>query len=500
MIRLLIVDDERAIREFLRDMIPWETLGIAVVGLCKNGVEAYDAILDEYPDIVFTDIRMPGLSGLELISRVKSAQLNIQFVILSGHAEFEFAKEAMRWGVRHYLLKPTNPDQIVEIMKQVAANCYQARSHSAVEERDHALLKRMEQSVVRGLLTEALTSDAPLEEILKRSNQHMDLTNTAYELCYFYYVAPEQQTQVMDAVMAVHASFAQDVPLHSVYVNQALIVFFVSYCADYGALDTALARAADKAEYQRQSYDSFAALLRVLVPKLLRFDNIYLRSGQQGVRINNASRMIHACDEAVSALSRCTCEEQGVLLARIRDQLNATQDVPFLHTLASALLIKYASLCGFSNAQTGLSEIDFESEADPAQLRELIVSKLSEMSALRLKENENAEGDLVRQIKRYVQMNLSNPDLSLKWLAENHLFMNVDYVSKQFAQRTGEKFSAYLTRKRMELARELLKTGDTAHIYDVATRVGCGNNPQYFSQIFKRSTGMTPTEYIRSIK
>ena len=122
MLRLLIADDERVIREMIHDLIDWNSLGIEVVGLCKNGIEAYDMVLDEYPDIVLTDIKMPGLSGLELIQKVSELNQNIQFIILSGYGEFEYAKEAMQYGVRHYLLKPCNEYQIIDIMKQVTAD------------------------------------------------------------------------------------------------------------------------------------------------------------------------------------------------------------------------------------------------------------------------------------------------------------------------------------------------------------------------------------------
>lgn len=75
-----------------------------MIGLCKNGIEAYDMILDESPDIVLTDIRMPGMGGLELIRKIRQTDLQIQFIILSGYGEFEYAKEAMSYGIRHYLL------------------------------------------------------------------------------------------------------------------------------------------------------------------------------------------------------------------------------------------------------------------------------------------------------------------------------------------------------------------------------------------------------------
>ncbi len=242
MLRMIIVDDERAIREALRVMLDWNALGIEPVGLYKNGAEAFDAILDEYPDIVLTDIKMPALSGLELLSRTRAAGIDSVFVILSGYAEFEFAKQAMRYGVRHYLLKPIGGEQLKAVMEEVRSEC---------------------------LLRAASSPPAP---------------------------------------------------------------------------------------------------------------------------------------------------------------------------------------------------------AHPSS------------------------GDLVRLIKTYVRDNISDPTLSLKGLSETRLYMNADYVSKQFAKKTGERFSAYVTRKRVELAMALLTCPDL-RITEVAEQTGFGNNIQYFSRIFKKSTGITPSEY-----
>ncbi|NLP46944.1 MAG: helix-turn-helix domain-containing protein, partial [Epulopiscium sp.] len=107
--------------------------------------------------------------------------------------------------------------------------------------------------------------------------------------------------------------------------------------------------------------------------------------------------------------------------------------------------------------------------------------------------------DFIEKTLKYIDKHLSDSNLSLKWIAENYLYMNVDYLSKQFVKQTGYKFSHYLTSKRIEKAKQLLLESSTEKIYIIAEQVGCGNNPQYFSQIFKKYTGITPTEYIKKM-
>ena len=106
MFKLIIADDERLIREALSATIDWKSHDIELAGVCRNGIEAYDMILDESPDIVLTDIRMPGMNGLDLIKRTHEAGIPAQFILLSGYGEFEYAKTAMQYGVKPYILKP----------------------------------------------------------------------------------------------------------------------------------------------------------------------------------------------------------------------------------------------------------------------------------------------------------------------------------------------------------------------------------------------------------
>ena len=83
--KLLIADDEKLIREAIVELIDWEALDIQITASCKNGMETLDAIMDTAPDIVMTDIRMPGLDGLDLIEKLQSLDSHIQFIIHHSH-------------------------------------------------------------------------------------------------------------------------------------------------------------------------------------------------------------------------------------------------------------------------------------------------------------------------------------------------------------------------------------------------------------------------------
>lgn len=100
----------------------------------------------------------------------------------------------------------------------------------------------------------------------------------------------------------------------------------------------------------------------------------------------------------------------------------------------------------------------------------------------------------------YVHQNLSDPELSLKKIAETELFMNVGYLSRQFQKYVGCKFSAFLAQTRIEEAKRIMATDPNATVQDVAVAVGCGNNPQYFSLLFKKHTGCKAIDYIKMMR
>ena len=102
----------------------------------------------------------------------------------------------------------------------------------------------------------------------------------------------------------------------------------------------------------------------------------------------------------------------------------------------------------------------------------------------------------IKDLIDYLHKHLDDQNLTLKWIADNYLYMNVNYVGKRFQKETGQKFSNYLVEMRIQRAKELFMTRRDIKIQDVAQLVGCGNNPYYFTKIFKKATGMTPSAFI----
>ena len=115
MLKVLIIDDEPYVREGLKHIIDWQENGFEICGEASDGDEGYSKILELKPDIILIDIQMPGKLGLDIIKEAKENGVNSKFIIVSGYSNFDYAKKAIKYGVKDYLLKPIDEEELLEI-------------------------------------------------------------------------------------------------------------------------------------------------------------------------------------------------------------------------------------------------------------------------------------------------------------------------------------------------------------------------------------------------
>lgn len=128
MYRVVIIDDEPIIVEGISRMVPWEKYNCRVTATANDGMEGADMIREQKPDIVITDISMPGQSGLEMIAGLRSEFPNMMISILTGYRNFDFAQKAIWLGVTRYLLKPSNMEEIEEALHSMTEKLDEIRN------------------------------------------------------------------------------------------------------------------------------------------------------------------------------------------------------------------------------------------------------------------------------------------------------------------------------------------------------------------------------------
>lgn len=504
MIKLLIADDEQIIRDTISTSIEWGKYGIKLIGTASNGLEAYNIILDEYPDIVLTDIRMPGLSGLELIERIKKINHDTEFIILSGYDDFTYAQEAMKFGVKQYLLKPSNELQIIEAIQLTIKDVIARRVSSKANTMDRNIIWTLMNYM---LSFENLPDEGKeVAEIYRPYESFIDFYSEPYELYYQFYVEPTKYQEIALKIQTIFQVARPGCMLIYIYVHNTLIIFFKSFGDSLSTMEAEMEQLKVNHKYHefqfsRKSFRNLMSLLNEIIRKIRRYDTIhYSIDGTMFIPICNYQNILFEFSKSLDKLKSSEPCSMSKELAFYRKILEPVSDKDLLLQIASysfMQLILHYSPSNVMLVTDELVRLNKQKNIDEIQ-REIMDFIERTISNYVL---ESHELSVSNQIKIRVSENLENPDLSLKWIAENFMYMNVDYLSRRFLVETGEKFSKYLIRQRIERSKLLFheyKSEDKIRI--VTELVGCGNNPQYFNLIFKRETGMTPINYIKSIQ
>ncbi|UQZ86086.1 putative response regulatory protein [Paenibacillus konkukensis] len=137
MYKILAADDEEDTRDTLCNCFPWESVGFTVVHQAGNGLEALSYLEANPVDVLLCDIRMPMMSGLELCKQIHQRRMGVRIVLLSAYRDFEYAREAMTYGVSHYMLKPAKYDDIVGVFTQLKTALDEAKDSLAAEAAEH---------------------------------------------------------------------------------------------------------------------------------------------------------------------------------------------------------------------------------------------------------------------------------------------------------------------------------------------------------------------------
>jgi len=517
MYKVLLVDDERIILEGLSVVVEWERHGTALAGKAKNGAEALGMIREIRPDIVITDLKMPNMNGLELIAAVREEFPDIVFVILSGYDEFEYAQRAMQYGVRHYLLKPCGEREIMDTLDRVVAELRAAEERKRYTQGARAQFEKMKPQLKQQLLKEFLTNktygmkewescraifglpdgDARVRLVLLEPDaasapeyeQLFALLNIASELIAGR--APVHLDAVIGERVAILCETTPLDELKPVIGNVQRV-----YQAYYGIETTAaVSDEADVGSLRRLYKETLESLS----------GRFYLGGGSIITRADTPqpANMLDLPDaeELARAVRGGSADEAESLLGDCFRRLKAMRlDVQIARTYLAELymmLIRQAPqdrLAAYFERAVPLL-----SSGTLGQMERTVLDVAREIASCYYDANLRHRSDLVRRMLVCIEERLGDETLTLGRLAGEVFFMNADYLGRLFRKETGERFSNYLLAARIERAKRLIaETGPAQlRIGAIAEAVGFGNNPQYFSQVFKKHTGFTPTEYKR---
>ena len=509
MLKLVIADDERVIRETLSNLVDWKSMGVELIGVCKDGIEAYNMILDESPDIVLTDIRMPGMTGLDLIREISQTDKQIQFIFLSGYEEFEYAREAMKYGARHYLLKPCNEDKLEESISQASRDCISAKKEAEANMRNNEMLQLAHQDAIYHIITEGIAWEKTKDEnlhnklltVMQQYGQYHEFERGPCFLYYVYFL----EWHYLDAFLEWIEQYNQNQNLSSlvygVYVKNTLML--ISYENDYDQeLNCFAGQEYSAIEIKKETHSDIVEVLDCVIKKVERYDTVYAIHNYKLLLFPNNRNVASVLNRIYEMFEAGETSFINKGVQELISMISHAESIDSLHMIGNRFCTQFASNLIHSPVEISDFLWMINRETDIEKLRAILLAHFrkicddSEDSSLQAMEY----GMLSRRVMKYVCEHLSDCDLTLKRIAEEYLYMNVDYVSRQFRKDTGKKFSHFLAEQRVQRAKELLVNGSNDKLEYIATQVGCGNNPQYFSQIFKKAEGIPPGKWVMQLK
>lgn len=191
------------------------------------------------------------------------------------------------------------------------------------------------------------------------------------------------------------------------------------------------------------------------------------------------------------------CDKMKMLLSGFFKTLEKTMPTPAVaKTYCLELYVCIIRCCSVEKIEKYMQGISSVQESKSLRdIKAFIEEKGFEITEANAPESNKIYSSLIRDTINIIDDNIENENLSLRWLAGTILYTNVDYLGKLFKKETGKNFSHYVMEKRMEMAKDLIIGGKKDRIYEVAEKVGYGSNSQYFSQVFKKYTGVSPLEY-----
>jgi two-component system response regulator YesN len=517
MYSLIVIEDEAIIRKGICDFIDWAAMGFSLAGEFEDGKDALEFLKENRADVILTDVKMSVVSGLEIARHAHENLCGTHVVILSGYKEFEYARQAMEYGVEHYLLKPIRVGEIAAVFEKVRHKLDGAadamRQQHKDERRLSELLPLFQEQFFVGLASGSFRDEA---EIQKRMGM-LDIGISPERPCALFQIRfagvgsasqtdAEKSGNIIPNVFREERDGIRFFPIR--LTARETQVLAVDSCPERGGFQS-------RADAQMQE-------LRGLVGSILSLDmecrllkscpSIYALAADEG-------RMFrpHGGDEqegfrlAQGDYGKLA-QQHRLLLAAVcdgnMDEAEALADgicrscselpLAFAQKIAISLfsmLAERLTLPGMDSWLYLKESVDYKRLLDCASHSELAAYCKEVLRGMFSSSKRHAGGSrlLVEQALKYMEAHYSE-ELSVQEISDR-LFLTPAYFSRLFKQHMGATYTDCLIKIRMENAVRLLSLGKYK-VYEVSEMVGY-RSEKYFFRIFRRHTGFAPAEYVR---
>lgn len=510
--KLFIADDEIDVREGLRYLLDWSELGFYICGEGKNGQDALDQILKFQPDVVLMDIRMPKLSGLEVVKQAKEQGFQGKFIILSGYSDFSYAQGAIQLGVNCYLTKPIDENELQKAVLEAKEAILQEqdKQKKLVQYRDKA-----RDSILQEILCDKanypfldyhdMMLESSIYQVVLYTNYNQESFQTTWDFASILRIANHSHNS-LDYVKLEN----QDVIIlkgdFALNRFQELVAHYISQPQKGSPLDSLFltyGRPVYAVEHIHRSFEDAQALMKrrffcqfnqhVLsyldlpketdtVPADTSFGNLYPQRISNYIQSGNRHMLMDTLDELKNELYYSQTE-LSILKHYLADIMIQVKSI-ITHTYGNMNI-------PFPNNAAIISSI--EEKCYLYEIMQFFTIQFEMcMNAISSPTRESVMDDILQYIQHNYEKNLKLGNIA-------DLFgYNSSYLGKVFTKTVGKSFNSYIDEVRIENSKRLL-ANQNYKVYEVSQMVGY-TNVDYFHKKFRKYAGMSPAEYRKSIE
>lgn len=531
MITAMIVDDEPIIRKGIKTEIDWESIGIQVIDEAANGRDGLAKALIKKPDIVITDIKMPIMDGIKLSAALKEKLPKTKVVFLSGYSDVDYLRQAIKLNAVDYLLKPVSLQELVNLMVKLKSRIEQETVDYKNQLLSNQLLIRNLPWIRNKCINQFIGGSITEEEFRYQAEKvmHINLTGPTYQMVAFNidnyyqmvsrgeketdllkYAVSNIASEILEKAARVTICDGGDSTLLALLSTEAAVGEVVECCKEiqfyirkYYNISVTIG-IGEKVEQLSELKISCLQAKKAVESKISEGNNrIIVMNGDANNKNTGAKLFLSAKEEKeliekTELLSKIQMQQvlddlfRKYFYGQPVDRKTAEQLCMNLILIAVREL-QQGQLAPEKVLQQDYYYYDEISKYETLTDLELWIKSifnkvLYALETQRSSKYKNIVTAGIEYVKNHYKENIMVTDVA------NYVFVTPNYFSKVFKEETGENFTEWLGKYRIECAKQLMTRQPNMKNYQVAEEVGFSDY-KYFTYIFKKHTGYTPNTY-----
>ncbi|GEM_PF-2379764 len=481
MLRTVIIDDEPLVIEGLSAMVDWQGHGFRICGVAEDGEKGLETIEKLQPDVVFTDVRMPGMDGLSLVKKYVEGHHNpVFFVIITGFSEFDYIKQAMDLNVVDYILKPIEPEDVHRILDHIRE--------------EHAkridIQQKLEQDIenVTRMTLNRLLEDHRKESLIQRGRFLLKIDQGSW---YIYLRCSHRIRKFLENIDR------EDTQVKSISIDEngsqeSLIVWarkekLLKWKREVSRKFHEYEKKSEDYLYVAKEANSLTHLSEIhrklqMFEKNRFYDTYTFLEIDSKEKINFSSELTVFEKDPIFGKYNLTDEASAIFqLNKLFHEIYSLKIDPDLVRLRYQLFLEKMAV----KLEDDIVKTDIKNFSQFKKECRVLIQHY-----FLVKDNKQ-EGLVIEDVKIYIKKHISG-DLKLKTVA-NFFGYNSVYMGQYFNRETGKKFRDYVLELRMDKAKELL-LHTNATVSQIAREIGFRDR-DYFVKKFKEFSGALPSEY-----